>query len=402
MDGIDCVQVTEIDDEDDDELVNHDMRKAAGLHRGISTTQFLGVGHGYAAASGYRASHVSSKIRENLTLAIRSGYAEAKGARSYMEDRTTGQTACDLSRYPVALANNYASLAFFAVYDGHNGTDTAVKLQNELHHRFFAEGGGFVESPVTCISVCEAIDNEILERQNQSVLPKRKRTMAAEEMQRYLRSEGTVPSLTEGECCEIDGEIVCGEEMKALLQPISFSGAASVFAVVAKQRKKRCRTNDKEGDADVKGNEETKSADKDELEEEDQPTRLYVANVGDCRAVLCTADAVAIDLTTDHKASLPAEQARIEASGGFDGHLVVTPDVVEHLVNPSDQFLLLASDGLFDVLTSQQAVNFVLRKLQTHGDVQLAAQELVLKAQAYFAHDNISVVIVALNQKGEA
>ncbi|POM80360.1 CAMKK/CAMKK-META protein kinase [Phytophthora palmivora] len=376
--------------------------------------------------------YVSSKIRENLSLSIRSGYAEAKGARSYMEDRSTGQTTCDLSRYPAALANSYASLAFFAVYDGHNGTETAVKLQNELHHRFFAEGAGFVESPVTCISsVCEAIDNEILEKQNQSVLPKRKRTMAADELRRYLQAEGTDPSLIEGECCEIDGEIVCGEEMKAQLQPISFSGAASVFAVVAKQRKKRRRTNSDEGGADVEQtteneNEKAKTTDDDELEdEEDQPTRLYVANVGDCRAVLCTADAIAIDLTTDHKASLPEEQARIEASGGFvhngrldgilqisrgfgdlahkqDGHLVVTPDVVEHLVGPSDQFVLLASDGLFDVLTSQQAVNFVLRKLQTHGDVQLAAQELVLKAQAYFAHDNISVIIVALNQKSDA
>ncbi|KAI9996676.1 hypothetical protein PInf_014418 [Phytophthora infestans] len=499
MDGIDCVQVTEIDDEDDDDLVNHGMRKGSGAssrhfhHHSDSsrgehdsddsdysdvecdvdvdatfseliatpnqldiishddeeiapivtqkpslTGNVLTLGSLASMASSESALamatpssmldivqvYVSSKIRENLTLSIRSGYAEAKGARSYMEDRTTGQSTCDLSRYPAALANNYASLAFFAVYDGHNGTDTAVKLQNELHHRFFAEGAGFIESPVTCISsVCESIDNEILERQNQSVLPKRKRTMAAEEMQRYLRSESTVPSLTEDECCEIDGEIVCGEEMKQLLQPISFSGAASVFVVVAKQRKKRCRANDKEDDA-VKDDEETETAE-DELDEEDQPTRLYVANVGDCRAVLCTADALAVDMTTDHKASLPAEQERIEASGGFvhngrldgilqisrgfgdlahkqDGHLVVTPDVVEHLVNPSDQFLLLASDGLFDVLTSQQAVNFVLRKLQTHGDVQLAAQELVLKAQAYFAHDNISVVIVALNQKGDA
>ncbi|KAI9996706.1 hypothetical protein PInf_014449 [Phytophthora infestans] len=503
MDGIDCVQVTEIDDEDDDDLVNHGMRKGSGAssrhfhhhsdssransshdrshNSGLSDadsdsddsdysdvecdvdvdatfseliatpnqldiishddeeiapivtqkpslTSFddlssassldvdnsgnvLTLGSLASMASSESALamatpssmldivqvYVSSKIRENLTLSIRSGYAEAKGARSYMEDRTTGQSTCDLSRYPAALANNYASLAFFAVYDGHNGTDTAVKLQNELHHRFFAEGAGFIESPVTCISsVCESIDNEILERQNQSVLPKRKRTMAAEEMQRYLRSESTVPSLTEDECCEIDGEIV--------------------FVVVAKQRKKRCRANDKEDDA-VKDDEETETAE-DELDEEDQPTRLYVANVGDCRAVLCTADALAVDMTTDHKASLPAEQERIEASGGFvhngrldgilqisrgfgdlahkqDGHLVVTPDVVEHLVNPSDQFLLLASDGLFDVLTSQQAVNFVLRKLQTHGDVQLAAQELVLKAQAYFAHDNISVVIVA-------
>ncbi|KAF4321257.1 hypothetical protein BBO99_00003624 [Phytophthora kernoviae] len=376
--------------------------------------------------------YVSSKIRENLSLAIRSGYAEAKGARSYMEDRTTGQTTCDLSSYPDVLANTYVSLAFFGVYDGHNGTSTAVKLQRELHHRFFAEGAGFVESPVTCISsVCETIDNEILEQQNRSVLPKRTRTMAPGEMQRYFENEGIDPSLVENECCDVDGKIVCGEEMKAQLQPISFSGSASVFAVVAKQRKKRRRTN---ANTEEDNAEETKeintseseeeNKDGDEDEEEDQPTRLYVANVGDCRAVLCTADGDAVDLTIDHKASLSAEKERIEASGGFvhngrldgilaisrgfgdlahkqDGHLVVTPDVIEHLVNPADQFMLLASDGLFDVLTSQQAVNFVLRKLQTHGDVQLAAQELVLKAQAYFAHDNISVVIVALNQKGD-
>eukprot|EP00644_Phytophthora_capsici_P011590 jgi/Phyca11/511228/fgenesh2_kg.PHYCAscaffold_79_\ len=512
MDGIDCVQVTEIDDEDDDETVNHGMRKGSGAssrhfhHHSDSSRANSSHNHSRTSGMGlsdadsdsddsdysdvecdvdvdatfseliaspdqlelishddeeiapivtHRSSltsltdfsdvdnsgkmltlgslhsmtsststldivqvYVSSKIRENLTLSIRSGYAEAKGARSYMEDRTTGQTTCDLSRYPDALATNYASLAFFAVYDGHNGTDTAVKLQNELHHRFFAEGAGFVESPVTCISsVCEAIDNEILEKQNQSVMPKRKRTMAADELRRYLQAEANNSNLIEGECCEIDGEIVCGDEMKALLQPISFSGAASVFVVVTKQRKKRRRTN---GDGDSEA-EEAKEGE----EEEDQPTLLYVANVGDCRAVLCTGDAQAVDLTTDHKASLPAEQARIEASGGFvhngrldgilqisrgfgdlahkqDGHLVVTPDVVEHLVDPSDQFLLLASDGLFDVLTSQQAVNFVLRKLQTHGDVQLAAQELVLKTQAYFAHDNVSVVIVALNQKNDA
>ncbi|RLN20175.1 hypothetical protein BBJ28_00014809 [Nothophytophthora sp. Chile5] len=377
--------------------------------------------------------YVSSKIRENLTLAIRSGYAEAKGSRSYMEDRSTGQTTCDLSRYPTALANTYASLAFFAVYDGHNGSDTAVRLQRELHHRFFAEGAGFVESPLTCISsVCEAVDHEILEQQNRSVLPKRKRTMGPDELHRYYEEQGVDSSLVDDECCEIDGKVVCGEDMKAQLQPISFSGAASVFVVAAKLRKKRRRTSDKNStdgvDAEeTKGEEHEGGSDEQEPEdeeEEDQPTRLYVANVGDCRAVLCTAEGTAVDLTTDHKASLPAEQARIEASGGFvhngrldgilalsrgfgdlahkqDGHLEVTPDVLEHLVVPADQFLLLASDGLFDVLTSQQAVNFVLRKLRTHGDVQLAAQELVLKAQAYFAHDNVSVIIVALNQKGD-
>ena len=78
--------------------------------------------------------------------------------------------------------------------------------------------------------------------------------------------------------------------------------------------------------------------------------------------------------------------------------MIVHPDVYARAVAPDDEFVLLASDGLFDVLSSQQAVNFIRKKLRGHGDVQLAAQELVLKAQEYFSHDNISVIIVCLNQ----
>lgn len=47
-----------------------------------------------------------------------------------------------------------------------------------------------------------------------------------------------------------------------------------------------------------------------------QPVFLHIANVGDCRAVLCRGgNAVAI--TTDHTPSVPSEAARVEAAGGF-------------------------------------------------------------------------------------
>lgn len=47
-----------------------------------------------------------------------------------------------------------------------------------------------------------------------------------------------------------------------------------------------------------------------------QPVLLHVANVGDCRAVLCRGgDAVVI--TSDHTPSVPSEAARVEAAGGF-------------------------------------------------------------------------------------
>lgn len=43
---------------------------------------------------------------------------------------------------------------------------------------------------------------------------------------------------------------------------------------------------------------------------------LHVANVGDCRAVLCRGGK-AIPVTQDHTPSVPSEAARVEAAGGF-------------------------------------------------------------------------------------
>ncbi|KAJ0406883.1 hypothetical protein ATCC90586_001464 [Pythium insidiosum] len=314
--------------------------------------------------------YVSSKRRENLTLGIRSGYAEAKGSRSYMEDKSLGLAECDLAALGPAAASTFASLAFFGIYDGHNGDATARLLQQRLHRDILSDPQ-FAEDPVAAIrDVCERVDLEILDQQNRSV-----GSSAGEEDE------------------DSAGRRSSGGGTAAALQPISFSGAAAALAVLARRQ------------ADDR-----------------RETLLYVANVGDCRAVLGAADGTALDVTWDHKAAHDGERARIEASGGFvhngrldgilaisrgfgdlahkhDGHLIATPDVYARPVGPDDAFLLLASDGLFDVLTSQQAVTFISRKLRAHGDVQLAAQELVLKAQQYYAHDNISVIIVALNQE---
>lgn len=333
--------------------------------------------------------YVSSKKRENLKLGIRSGYAEAKGGRSYMEDKSLGIANCSLDTYEESVARAFESLGFFGVYDGHNGDDTARLLHQQLHHRLFSHPD-FVFSPMRAInSVCEEFDHEILEEQDLSMTPQRKRTFLYD--------------VTDNHGAHND-EFGEGSEIPCQLQPISFSGAVSVFAILAKWN----AANVVMADPSVPTPAEL-------------PVMLYIANVGDCRAVLCTANGLAVDITKDHKASNLEEKVRIEESGGYvhngrldgilaisrgfgdlahkqDGHLIVTPDVYEHPVTEDDEFLLLASDGLFDVISSQQAVNFIRRKLRMHGDVQLAAQEMVLKAQAYFAHDNISVIIVAMNQ----
>lgn len=37
---------------------------------------------------------------------------------------------------------------------------------------------------------------------------------------------------------------------------------------------------------------------------------------------------------------------------------------------PQDQFVVLACDGIFDVLTSEEVVSNVLEKMKIHGDAQ--------------------------------
>ncbi len=77
---------------------------------------------------------------------------------------------------------------------------------------------------------------------------------------------------------------------------------------------------------------------------------------------------------------------------------------------------MLACDGLWDVMTSQQVcfpqtfstltlirltfqvVNFTRRKLREHGDVQKAAEQLVKKALDLSSVDNVSAFVVAFHQ----
>jgi len=112
---------------------------------------------------------------------------------------------------------------------------------------------------------------------------------------------------------------------------------------------------------------------------------LHVANVGDCRCVL-SSRGVAIDLSSDHATSREDERDRIEAAGGHilycggawrvDGTLNVTrsfgdkpyekvltavPEVVQRSLVEEDEMLLIASDGVWKVISSQEAVDIALK-----------------------------------------
>ena len=163
--------------------------------------------------------------------------------------------------------------------------------------------------------------------------------------------------------------------------------------------------------------------------------RTYsVAWVGDARAVLCRGGS-AVGLTSDHKPNRPDERRRIEAAGGSvdskarlfgdlavsrafgdmrhkslevnletgecgstSGPLIASPEVTQLPMDATDEFVVLASDGTWDVLSNQEAVNFVRRHLVLNGDAQAAAAALVDKAFQMGSGDNLSAVVVCVNQ----
>lgn len=69
-----------------------------------------------------------------------------------------------------------------------------------------------------------------------------------------------------------------------------------------------------------------------------------------------------------------------EGNGLWDEQQVISqPEVHSIELTNDDNFLILACDGVWDVLTNQEAISYVHRRLLTHRDVQRAAVELIDK-----------------------
>lgn len=173
---------------------------------------------------------------------------------------------------------------------------------------------------------------------------------------------------------------------------------------------------------------------------------IIAANCGDSRAVLCRGRRV-LPLTFDHKPDRPDELARIEAAGGrviflkgarvqgilamsraigdkFLKPLVISePDITITRRDAADECLILASDGLWDVIPSELACKVACQCLRegSHAPASgvvpsterdgvgpmsaypsqsaLAAALLTRLALGRESSDNISVIVVDLKSR---
>ncbi|KAG6593262.1 putative protein phosphatase 2C 49, partial [Cucurbita argyrosperma subsp. sororia] len=151
---------------------------------------------------------------------------------------------------------------------------------------------------------------------------------------------------------------------------------------------------------------------------------LMVANVGDCRAVL-SRKGEAVDMSQDHRPIYSPEKERVEELGGFvDGGylngllsvsralgdwdmkllphgspspLIAEPECRQVVLTEEDEFLIIACDGIWDVMSSQHAVDVVRRGLQRHDNPERCARDLVLQALGLDSFDNLTVVIVCFS-----
>uniref|UniRef100_A0A7S0R6W4 PPM-type phosphatase domain-containing protein n=1 Tax=Pyramimonas obovata TaxID=1411642 RepID=A0A7S0R6W4_9CHLO len=85
--------------------------------------------------------------------------------------------------------------------------------------------------------------------------------------------------------------------------------------------------------------------------------------------------------------------------------VVATPDVLEHKFEADDEYLIVASDGLWEVTTSAQAVRFIRRAVAKTGataaGLEAAAKQLVDDAVLRRrTSDNVSCIIFALPGSG--
>ncbi|KAJ7288355.1 phosphatase 2C-like domain-containing protein [Mycena rebaudengoi] len=160
--------------------------------------------------------------------------------------------------------------------------------------------------------------------------------------------------------------------------------------------------------------------------------KIYVANAGDSRSVISVKGEVK-PLSFDHKPSNEVEKTRISGAGGYieygrvNGNLALSralgdfefkknynmtpekqiitadPDVTCHDITEEDEFLVLACDGIWDCLTSQQVVNFVRYQVSEGKDLTEIGEMMCehclapdTSSGAGIGCDNMTVLIVAL------
>ncbi|KAL6060953.1 Protein phosphatase 1E [Balamuthia mandrillaris] len=145
--------------------------------------------------------------------------------------------------------------------------------------------------------------------------------------------------------------------------------------------------------------------------------RILVGNCGDAKAILLRGNEEVVELCTTQNPDREDERERVKRAGGTvvwwgtwrvngvlavsrsigDKHLkdicIAEPELRSTQLAPGDQFLVAATDGLWDVMDGAMVAATVRKTLQEKGPLHVP-DALIQEALAKNAKDNVTVVTV--------
>ncbi|KAG0462740.1 hypothetical protein HPP92_021216 [Vanilla planifolia] len=145
---------------------------------------------------------------------------------------------------------------------------------------------------------------------------------------------------------------------------------------------------------------------------------LFVANAGDCRAILCRAGRP-YPMSKEHLASCHVERIRVMDAGMEvkwnvdtwrvgpaalqvtrsigDGDLkpavTAEPEIIETTLSADDEFLVMASDGLWDAVSNKEVISIINNTVK---EPAMCSKRLASEAIERGSKDNITVIVVFL------
>ncbi len=147
-----------------------------------------------------------------------------------------------------------------------------------------------------------------------------------------------------------------------------------------------------------------------------EKNEIIIANAGDCKAIMCQSG-IYVSLSQEHIPKLLDEKERITknkgyiSSGKVKGRLETTrgigdknfkkcgviadPELVEWELNSNTEFLVLATDGLWNILSNQEVMDIV-KTNKNHNNVSklLVKQALDFHKKENIPSDDITVIVI--------
>jgi len=354
--------------------------------QGLGTAPLGGDGHDRPKADSDTIVHATSSKISDLK---RRDELEMLAAHVAAADGQTGVGARGPAPRSGRPKKLFEQIHFFGVFDGHGGADAAHHCQDTMHERLKE-------------AILASCPKDALAR-----------------VQSAAASKTKAKALVASDAMDAPGDEAISELEASICSSETFSNAlARAFKVTDEEFAKLSGAEEELALVGTTAVVTLLSS-----------QSIYVANAGDSRAVLLRSG-VAMALTDDHKAAREDETARVEAAGGqilfWNGvrvmgllavsraigdhslrpYVIADPEVTVVNRHPSDELMVMASDGLWDVITNQEACSLakkcLLRARQKgstrENAAKVAATVLTRAAVDRGSRDNVTVLVIDLMQ----